>query len=319
MNKPNLARPSSPESAKAMNEFDFQIYDVFTKSSFTGNPLAVVLDARGLTTGQMQAIAQQFNLSETVFLLPPDNPVHSARARIFTPAYEMPFAGHPTIGAAIALAESRHGRAASQDTILVLEENVGPVRCAVTILNDGASFCEFDSPRLSQEIAAAPSEATVAQALGLAAEDIGFDRHRPSVYSAGAPFAYVPVKSLDVLAKAWPAAGFKAAVGDAVGMVVYARLPEDDDFSFQVRMFAPDAGVMEDPATGGAAAAFAGVLAAFEGLPEGQCHRPILQGVEMGRRSEIALEIEVTNGALSGCRIGGHAVLTASGRMKAPL
>jgi trans-2,3-dihydro-3-hydroxyanthranilate isomerase len=315
---PMGVRPSSPCSVIVMPDFEFQIFDVFTKTPFAGNPLAVVADARGLSTVQMQAIARQFNLSETVFLSPPENPAHTARARIFTPTFEMPFAGHPTVGAAIALGEARFGRDQQHDAILVLEENVGPVRCAVTVLPDGASYAEFDSPRLSAQVRPAASEKLLAAALGIAADEIGFDRHRPSVFSAGAVFVYVPVASLAVLGRAYPGDGFRQAAGDSVGIVAYTRLPENDDFSFQVRMFAPDAGVFEDPATGGAAAGFAGVLAAFDDLPEGRCHRPLLQGVEMGRRSEIALELEKTDGELSGCRIGGHAVMTASGRMLAP-
>ncbi len=301
-----------------MHELEFLIFDVFTKTSYAGNPLAVIPEANGLTTAQMQAIARQFNLSETVFLFAPDNPAHTARARIFTPAYEMPFAGHPTVGAAVAVAQARFGADEARDAILVLEENVGPVRCAVSVFADGPSYAEFDSPRLSAEVRAAASTEAFAQALGIAPADLGFDRHQPSVYSAGAAFAFAPVASIEALGRARPSGAFSAATGDAVGIVAYARLPENDAFSFQVRMFAPDAGVYEDPATGSAAAAFAGVLAAFEGLPEGKCHRPLLQGVEMGRRSEIALELEMTNGVLSGCRIGGHAVQSASGRMAVP-
>jgi trans-2,3-dihydro-3-hydroxyanthranilate isomerase len=302
-----------------MADFSFLVLDVFTKESFRGNPLAVVPNAEALTTPQMQAIARQFNLSETVFLLPPENPAHTARARIFTPSFEMPFAGHPTVGAAIVLAETRFGRREQRDSILMIEESIGPVRCAVTVLPRQASYAEFDSPRLPAEVGQAASLAALASALGLAESDIGFDRHRPTVYSAGAAFTYVPIASLEALGRAAPSAGFAAAAGDALGILAYTRLAENEAFSFQVRMFAPASGILEDPATGSAAAAFAGVLARFEALPDGKTHRPLLQGVEMGRRSEIALEMEAADGTLLGVRVGGHAVRTASGRMTVPL
>lgn len=301
-----------------MADLAFTILDVFTKASFTGNPLAVVPDAEGLTTEQMQAIARQFNLSETVFLMAPDNPAHTARVRIFTPAYEMPFAGHPTAGAAVYLAQERFGCDQTHDAILVLEENVGPVRCAVTVLPEGASYAEFDAPKHSAAAGPDPAISACARALGLGESDIGFDRHGPSMFSAGATFTYVPVGSLEALGRARPSMGFAEAAGGAVGIVAYARLPENDPFAFQVRMFAPDAGVYEDPATGSAAAGFAGVLERFEALPEGRSQHPIAQGVEMGRRSEIAVELEVENGVIVMCRIGGHAVRTASGRMARP-
>ena len=301
-----------------MADFAFTILDVFAKTPFKGNPLAVVPDADALTTAQMQAIARQFNLSETVFLMAPENPAHTARVRIFTPTFEMPFAGHPTVGAAIYLAEERFGRQETRDAILVLEENVGPVRCAVTVLPGEASYAEFDTPKPAAPAGPDPTLAASARALGLREGDIGFDRHLPSMFSAGAVFAYVPVASVEALGRAKPAAGFADAAQGAVGLVAYARLPDNDAFSFQVRMFAPEAGVYEDPATGSAAAGFAGVLDRFESLPDGRLQRPLAQGVEMGRRSEIAVELEVDNGAVVGCRIGGHAVRTASGRMVMP-
>ena len=111
-----------------MKSRKYLVYDVFTEKALAGNPLGVVLECEGLDTEAMQAIAREFNLSESVFILPPDNPRHRARVRIFTPDYEMPFAGHPTVGAAVALAEQDDGAAG----MFVLEENIGPVRCAVT-------------------------------------------------------------------------------------------------------------------------------------------------------------------------------------------
>ncbi|MFZ4121758.1 MAG: PhzF family phenazine biosynthesis protein [Caulobacterales bacterium] len=302
-----------------MKTLSFTTMDVFTIEPFAGNPLAVVEGAEGLTTDQMQAIAREFNLSETIFLMPPQDPLHTARVRIFTPNIEMPFAGHPTVGAAIFLAQQRFPPDAPIDAILVLEENVGPVRCAVALQPNGPSYAEFDSPRLSQKAGTSGTVASVAEAICLSPADIGFDGHTPVVYSAGAPFAFAPLSSLSSLAAARPGPYLNQVIGERIGLLAYARLPDDSPNAFRVRMFAPDKGVPEDPATGSAAAAFAGVLARFEKLADGRHLFPIEQGVEMGRPSLIALEIETLGGVLTACRVGGHAVRVASGQIRVPI
>ncbi|MBX9746886.1 MAG: PhzF family phenazine biosynthesis protein, partial [Hyphomonadaceae bacterium] len=185
-------------------QLNFATYDVFTDTAFAGNPLAVVWDADALSDAQMQTIAREFNLSETIFVRAAENPLHAASVRIFTPGKELPFAGHPTIGCAIAIAEARHGRGTTHDLIIVLEEKVGPVRCGVKIGDDGASFAEFTAPKLSTQAGADPSVESAAQALGLSVSDIGFDKHLPSLFSAGVPFAMVPVASIDALGRAKP-------------------------------------------------------------------------------------------------------------------
>jgi trans-2,3-dihydro-3-hydroxyanthranilate isomerase len=293
----------------------FVTYDVFTDVRFAGNPLAVVFGADGLSDAQMQTIAREFNLSETVFLRAPANQAHAANARIFTPGKELPFAGHPTIGAAIALAEAQFGRAEARDQLLVLEEKIGPVRCAVSITREGASFAEFTAPKLSEHVGDGPSAADAAAAIGLSAADIGFDRHKPALYSAGVTFAMVPVASIEALGRAHPPRASTAESLGATEVFVYARAGKDEAHSFRARMFAPDLGIAEDPATGGAAAAFAGVLAACEDLPEGWSTLPILQGVEMGRPSLIGLEVNIENGALAGARIAGKAVKVSEGQI----
>jgi trans-2,3-dihydro-3-hydroxyanthranilate isomerase len=298
-----------------MNRLPFITYDVFTTERFAGNPLAIVLGAEDLTAAAMQKIASEFNLSETIFVCPPDNPTHTARVRIFTPTFEMSFAGHPTIGCAIHLARSRFGQDADIDTVLVLEENVGPVRCVVRLSPGAPAFAAFDSPKLSENLGPAPTDALVAQALGLQSSQIGFDHHRASRFSAGAPFMYVPVENLDALALCRPSHEIETLLDGAIGIVAYARLPKDSPHAFRVRMFAPGAGVPEDPATGSAAAAMAGVLVQFDGLSDGAHQMPLEQGVEMGRPSLIALDVQVRDGRLSGCRIGGHAVPVASGEI----
>jgi len=298
-----------------MAALTFATYDVFTDTAFAGNPLAVVFDADALSDDAMQHIAREFNLSETTFVRRATSEHHSANVRIFTPARELPFAGHPTIGTAIALAEAQYGRGDARDVLLVLEEKVGPVRCAVKLDGGEASFAEFDAPKLAAEAGPGGTDAAAAAALGLDVREIGFDHHVPSFFDAGVPYAYVPVANLEALARAYPTT---ACTADALGVdevYVYARAPRDASHAFRARMFAPQFGIMEDPATGSAAAGFAGVAAKFEGFGDGWTQLPILQGVEMGRPSLIGLEIELTGGTLSGARISGQAVKMSEGKI----
>ena len=179
----------------------FVTLDVFTRQPLAGNPLAVVLDAEGLDDARMQAIAREFNLSETVFVLPPDSDRQRARLRIFTPARELPFAGHPTVGAAVLLALEGGVTGAAA---FGLEETVGTVPCVVDVEGEGAGYARFRVPRLPEIWGDGRADAEAAWALGLDPQDIGFDRHRPSRHSAGVPFDFVPVRSLDAIARARP-------------------------------------------------------------------------------------------------------------------
>jgi trans-2,3-dihydro-3-hydroxyanthranilate isomerase len=290
----------------------FATYDVFTDTLFAGNPLAVVFDADALSDAQMQTVAREFNLSETIFIRAPADTRHSVSVRIFTPAKELPFAGHPTIGGAIAVAEAQHGRAEARDLLLVLEEKVGPVRCGVKIATEGASFAEFTAPKLSAPAGADPSLETAAHAIGLAASDIGFGAHTPSIFSAGVTFAMIPVADITTLGRVTPHADLAGLLG-VTECYIYTRAERDAPHAFRARMFAPAFGITEDPATGSAAAAFAGVLARFEGLTDGWHTLPILQGVEMGRPSLIGLEVNIEARALAGARIAGKAVKIMEG------
>jgi trans-2,3-dihydro-3-hydroxyanthranilate isomerase len=301
-----------------MSSLTFHIYDVFTETAFGGNPLAVVEGADGLSPAHMQTIAREFNLSETIFIAAPDNPAHTAKVRIFTPSYEMPFAGHPTVGCAIHLARQRFGDATEIDMVIVLEEQVGPVRCVVRLTPGGAPFAEFDTPRLAENLGRAAPGDLIARALDLDQSHLGLDHHEPARFSAGAPFLFAPVRDLTALAQARPTLILDDVLDGAVGIVAYTRLPKDNPHAFRVRMFAPGAGVPEDPATGSAAAAFAGVLATFDGLSDGVHNVPLEQGVEMGRPSLIALEVQIAAGVLAGCRIGGFGAPVAKGAIRTP-
>jgi len=302
-----------------MTERRYLIYDVFTDVALSGNPLAVVLDAEGLDTDRMQAIAGEFNLSETVFVLPATNPMHAARLRIFTPKLELPFAGHPTVGTAIALAEDPGRLAGDDGTLIMLEEKVGDVRCVVS-QGEGASFAEFDLPRLSQSLEFDVSQDMIAASLGLGPHEIGFENHRPVLRTAGVAYVTVPVANLEVAGRArldpnlWSA--FAPTIdGVPADAYVYCRETVNHDCHFHARMFAPKSGIAEDPATGSAAAAFSGAVISFDAPPDGPHAVWIEQGIEMGRPSRIRLEIEVEGGEAVSARIGGHAVKVAEWRL----
>jgi trans-2,3-dihydro-3-hydroxyanthranilate isomerase len=301
-------------------KLSFHTLDVFTDHRFGGNPLAVVHAADALSTQAMQTIAREFNLSETVFVLKPDNPAHSAKIRIFTPGQELPFAGHPTVGAGVLLAELRTAsEGGSHDALVVLEETIGAVRIGVKLRPGSAGFAEFDAPRLPEPLQDNMETNRVAAALGLSPSEIGFENHRPSSFSAGVPIAFVPVASLAVMAQArpmmqhWPLAFPSPGPANAF---LYCRESVRASSSFHARMFAPGLGVPEDPATGSAAAAFAAVVLRYDDLPDGHHERTIEQGFEMGRPSLIALEMNVAHRKLTSVRIGGHAVRVSEGTIE---
>jgi trans-2,3-dihydro-3-hydroxyanthranilate isomerase len=296
----------------------YAILDVFTDRPLAGNPLAVVLDGDGLGDERMQEIAREFNLSETVFVQPPENPLHSARIRIFTPRKELPFAGHPTVGTAVLLAlEGANGKSGPRESMTVLEENVGPVRCGAFVKGSAAGRAIFDLPQDSIEADWVADDETIANALRLLPGEVGFENHRPSVFSAGVAYAFVPVRDLEVVRRARPslAVWHEAFSGDAAAALVYCRETTQPGRHFHGRMFAPTFGIDEDPATGSAIAALTGVVMKFDRPPAGSHRLTIEQGFEMGRPSLIGLEIDVEGGRIAAARIGGDAVVVARGTL----
>lgn len=298
-----------------MARLSFHTLDVFTCERFSGNPLAVVMGADALDGAKMQQIAREFSLPETVFILPVRQAMHSARIRIFTPARELPFAGHPTVGTAICLAETKFGIDATHDALIVLEEEVGPVRCAVKIEPGKATYAEFDVPKLPTESGKAAGREALASALGLLPSDIGAENHKSTCYSAGVPYTFVPVRDRDALKRAYPVSANWLATFGNNGAYIYTPVEADGDHAYRARMFFPQGGITEDPATGSAVAAFAGVVTRFDGLADGRHILPIEQGIEMGRASLITLEVEIAAARLSGARIGGHAVRVSQGEI----
>jgi trans-2,3-dihydro-3-hydroxyanthranilate isomerase len=310
-------RRSGFEKEKELMRRKFHTLDVFTDTAFAGNPLAVVLDCDGLDEQRMQAIAREFNLAETVFVFEPRDPVNTARLRIFTPGRELPFAGHPTVGSAVLLARLRAPELlARQDLRVVVEEKVGDIVCVARHRQNQTPAAYFTLPRLPEPIGEAPSAESLADQLGLEPGDIGFRGHRPTGFSAGNPFLFVPIASRAALARARPNAAAWGE-GGGPGVYLYTSDAERPGSSFRARMFAGGWGVVEDPATGSAVAAFAGVLTLFEQQAEGETTYVIEQGFEMGRPSLISLGLEIEDGHLRSATIGGAAVMVAEGTINA--
>ena len=292
----------------------YYILDVFTDTALAGNPLAVVIDSEGLDDAAMQKIAAEFNLSETVFAFPPRDSANLARVRIFTPRAELPFAGHPTVGAAILAATlDVPDLLASQEVGLVLEEEIGPVHCTVRHRRGEAAHARFDVPKLAEPWGDPPDAAALAAEFGLDPADIGFAGHRPTRFTSGVPFTFVPVSSLDVLGRA------RLRPGDddkRAAFYLYTLDPEAGaERSMRARNLVRGLGIYEDPATGSAAAAFAGALLANEPLGDGDHDCRIRQGVEMGRPSRIGLAFSVSGGRLASATIGGEAVIVGDGTL----
>jgi trans-2,3-dihydro-3-hydroxyanthranilate isomerase len=258
----------------------FVTVDVFTEQRFGGNPLAVFPDARGLSDAAMQSLAAEFNLSETTFVLPPDNPAHTARVRIFNRVAEMPFAGHPNVGTGYVLAQA--GR--DHDGVLRFEEIAGLVEVRVERRGGMVSGATIDAPRplsLGPEL---PAE-IVAACAGLQPADVVLSAHRPVLATVGNPFVLAEVSPAALTRASPPLEAFRRAVAQLpalngrLAIYFYAR----DAGRIRARMFAPLGGTFEDPATGSAATPLAALLLSLDG---GQAaHYDIAQGVEMGRPS----------------------------------
>jgi len=297
-------------------KFAFATLDVFTDRRFTGNPLGVVFDADGLDGAVMQEIAREFGHPETVFVLKPEAASSTARVRIFTPGVELAFAGHPTVGTALVLALK--GRA--KGNRIVLEEKIGLLDCSVTPAGPDRGRARFGLPALPQPAGAPAGRDAIAAALGLEPADIGFDGLAPSKWSVGNTFTFVPLHSIEAVRRCrindaqWDTA-FEAS-GRSFAFV-FCRETVDAGHHFHARMFAPRAGVPEDPATGSAAAAFAGMCAQSLKLADGEQRFVIEQGYEMGRPSLIELQLTMRAGALASASIGGPAIIVTEGTIEA--
>lgn len=297
-------------------QLKFYTLDVFTAQRFGGNPLAVVLGSERLTTPQMQAIAREFNLSETIFIMSPKDPANTAGVRIFFPTGEIPFAGHPTVGAAIVLAENLMGDGQEFALDIQLEEVAGlvPVKVRNT---GGASWAQFTAPVVPTPVAVPlPSLDALASALRLDPADIGLQDHGLGVHEGGPRFLYVPIASREALAKARSRGPEWSALLEGLGAggaYLYTEGGERPDTSYRTRMLIPAGEGAEDPATGSAAALFASQLHRMLGLSDGTHAFKLEQGYEMGRPSNLDMEADIGGGELIAVRVAGTAVGVTEG------
>ena len=302
-------------------KYHFHTCDVFTDSVFGGNPLAVFPDGRGLDDGQMQRIAREFNLSETVFVLPPEDPAHTRRLRIFTPVGEVPFAGHPTVGTAHVLAAIGEVALSGEETRIVFEEGVGPV--PVTIRAEGGApvFAQLTAAQPPEVGPPPPADDVIAAALGLEAADLGAGDMAVQVVSCGMPFLFVPLQEVAALGRIVVDTGrWHAAFADYVSslLFVFAMGGERPGSDISARMFAPLWGIPEDPATGAAATALGGYLALRDPRGDARLAWTVEQGFAMGRPSIIEVEADKRDGQVVEIRVGGASVMVSEGDFDVP-
>jgi trans-2,3-dihydro-3-hydroxyanthranilate isomerase len=298
--------------------------DVFTDRMFGGNPLAVVLDAEGLTTAQMQAIALEFNYSETTFVLPPDSPAHTAKVRIFTPRTEVPFAGHPNVGTAFVLArESPYAAAAaaSASGMFIFEETAGLVPMKLMREHGDTVGAELRAPETLSRRSVVPRDIAAA-CLSLETQDIATHVHAPQVVSVGLPFLVVELHSREALGRSKPnfAAHAKLLPLDGTDSVFAYWRPQEESAAsgetvLHARMFSPLDGVVEDPATGSACAATIALLATLSRDERAERAWRIHQGVDMGRPSLLLGRTVARDSTVIATHIGGRCVLVCEGVM----
>ena len=290
--------------------YRYFICDVFTEARFGGNQLAVLPDAQGLTTDQMQQIAREFNFSETTFVLPPEAG-NTRRVRIFTPSVEIPFAGHPNVGTAFVLATDGAFGSIDSSIEVTFEEGAGLV--PIVIRGRKPMWCELAAPSDLSLGKTLPTDA-VAAAVSLAADDIVGETHAPQVASVGLPFIFAELRDRGALERARPDLDkLNELRSHGVMPDVHLYLHSDDEFDIRSRMFAPLDGVPEDPATGSANCALAGLLSHYDEASDGSFRWRIAQGVEMGRPSLLEARAEKSGGVVVGCWVGGASVLVSEG------
>jgi trans-2,3-dihydro-3-hydroxyanthranilate isomerase len=292
--------------------------DVFTDRVFGGNPLAVFPEAEELESHVLQAIARELNLSETVFVFPPASPAHTRRLRIFTPASELPFAGHPTIGTAFVLASIGTVPLDDSGASLIFEEGVGPVPVSIRAQDGRPGYCELTAAQLPEEGPAPPPPEEIASVLSLGPEDLLTEFSPPRALSCGVGYLFVPVRDEQTLARARIDPGpWERSLSSwwTSSVFPFAFTGGRDGVDLRARMFAPAFGVPEDPATGSACAALAGFLAP-PGQPESGTLRWVVeQGVEMGRPSRLQVSCDRERGRIAAVRVGGSSVLVSEGRL----
>lgn len=299
-----------------MRRLHYHLVDVFTDQRFGGNPLAVFTNGRGLSTETMQAIAKELNLSETTFVLPPDNPANDWRVRIFTPAAEMPMAGHPTVGTSFVLAREHLVNVSEQQPVIRLEENVGLIPVTFTF-EDGQPVMAT-MQQLAPEFGPVFEDRDMIAAL-LSLDPSALEDGPLQVVSCGAPFFLVPLRTIDAVRNIrlridiWERALMNFASSK---VFVFTRQTDYPGSTVHSRMFAPSLGIREDPATGAASGPLGCYLVKYGWVKDNPAQIISEQGVEMGRPSFIHIRIEQTGGAITGVFVGGQCVYVGDGQIE---
>src|SRR5438067_2463602 len=293
-------------------KYRYYICDVFTENRFGGNQLAVLPQAEGLTQDQMQQITREFNFSESTFVFPA-SAGHTRRVRIFTPASEIPFAGHPNVGTAFVLATAGEFGEINSPHTVVFEEEAGLVSVSIHAAEGKIVSCELAAPQ-SLSFGKTVKPEFVASAVSVNRDDIVTDTHDPLVCSVGLPFVFTELRNRAALERARiNMSGFEALRDLGVNPQLHLYTRVNDGFDIRARMFAPLSGVAEDPATGSANCTLGGLLAHHEQVTHGTLSWRIAQGVEMGRPSTLVARAEKKDGVVTGTWIGGAAVLVSEG------
>jgi trans-2,3-dihydro-3-hydroxyanthranilate isomerase len=301
-----------------VRRLQYRIVDVFTDRMFGGNPLAVVLDGRGVTDKEMQALAQEMNLSETTFVLPPDDPANDFRVRIFTPGRELPMAGHPTIGTAFVLAREKMVPAGGDTLTIRLEEKVGLIPVRLEMKDGAPNKIWMTQPRPTFG-PVFPNAVAVSEMLGIDPADIRSELPI-EVVSCGMPFLFVPVRDLATMRRLNFNKDLSLRTLGPLGVqevFVFAMEVENAGSTVHSRMFAPELGIPEDPATGGASGPLGSYLVRY-GLVPAKPKASIVseQGIEMGRPSFIHIEITQEANEITDVKVGGQTVFVGGGEIE---
>ncbi len=313
-------RGTADKQEQGMTQREYEVVDVFTSTRFGGNPLAVVLDGRGLDGALMQQLAAEFGFSETTFVLPPVDPQHTAQVRIFTPTSEVPFAGHPNVGTAYVLARRGEVFGRPVGAEMRFEEGAGIVGVRVLRTPERVAGAAITAPRELELGPAVPAE-LVAACASLAPADVSLATHPPQIASVGLPFVIAELASRDALARARPdAARFaEAQVALAIPEIAFSLFlyvaESGAANSYSARMFAPLDNVPEDPATGSASAALGAFRAALLPDPDAELAIAIAQGVDMGRPSAIRLQVRKAGGVVRQVVVAGECVPVMRGEL----
>ena len=295
-------------------KYRYHICDVFTETRFGGNQLAVLPDARGLSSEQMQLITREFNFSETSFVLPAQSG-HTRNVRIFTPTAEIPFAGHPNVGTAFVLASLGELGPLDKKINATFEEKAGLVGISIERRN-GVVWCELEAPQ-SLSRGKTVSAESLARAVSLEAKDVVTAAHQPTVASVGLPFLVAELGSRSALERARAKVdALEEFKRDGVAYDVYLYVRSGDEFDIRARMFAPLDGVIEDPATGSANCALAALLSDLDARRDGDFTFRIAQGVEMGRPSVLEARSRKEGGKVLSTWIGGASVMVSEGTIE---